>query len=73
MAMAAMAVPGSLPHLAAINTNAVCSDPLMPFVTPVSLVSNEASLVEEVPGRLTTGMVTSEPPLKCYVTDSCLR
>ena len=45
----------------------------MPFVTPVSLMSNEASLVAEVPGRLTTGMVRGEPPLKCYVTDSCLR
>jgi hypothetical protein len=45
----------------------------MPFVTPVSLVSNEASLIAVVPGRLTAGMVTGEPPLKCYVTDSCPR
>jgi hypothetical protein len=73
VAMAALAAPGSLPHLAAIDTNAVCSDPLMPFVTPEALVSNEASLIAVVPGRLTTGMVTSEPPLKCYVTDSCSR
>jgi hypothetical protein len=73
VAMAALAAPGSLPHLAAIDTNAVCSDPLMPFVTPAELVSNETSLIAVVPGRLTTGMVTSEPPLKCYVTDSCLR
>jgi len=65
--------PGSLPRLATITTNALCSDPLMPFVTPVSLVSNEASLIAVVPGRLTAGMVTGEPPLKCYVTDSCPR
>ena len=71
VAMAALAAPGQLPDLASIDRATVCPQLLMPYVTPVSLVTNEAHLVELVGERATVGMVTSEPPLKCYVTASC--
>jgi hypothetical protein len=48
VAMAALATPGQLPDMGAINPSAVCASP-----------------------RAITGMITSEPPLKCYVTASC--
>jgi hypothetical protein len=71
VAMAALATPGQLPDIGAINTAQVCAWPLMPFVTPTSLVLNEAHLVSTIGPRALTGMLTSEPPLKCYVTASC--
>ncbi|HXN60816.1 MAG TPA: hypothetical protein VN886_10225 [Acidimicrobiales bacterium] len=43
----------------------------MPYVTPASLALNETNLVTLVGERATVGEVTSEPPLKCYVTASC--
>jgi hypothetical protein len=49
----------------------VCPRLLMPYVTPLSLVAHEAQLVALVGERATVGMVTSEPPLRCYVTASC--
>ena len=71
VAMAALATPGQLPNLANINRAQVCASPLMPYVTPASLVLNEANFVTLVGERATVGEVTSEPPLKCYVTASC--
>jgi hypothetical protein len=71
VAMAALASPGQLPDLASIDRAKVCPQLLMPYVTPVSLVLNEAKLVALVAARATVGMITSEPPLKCYVTASC--
>lgn len=71
VAIAALAAPGQLPNLNTINKATVCANPLMPFVTPLSLVSNEASLGTLVAVRVTQGMVSGEPPLKCYVTNSC--
>ena len=40
----------------------------MPYVTPTSLALNEAYLASVIGPRALTGMQTSEPPLKCYVT-----
>jgi hypothetical protein len=71
VAMAALATPGQLPDLAAIDRGMVCPRLLMPYVTPLSLVAHEAQLVALVGERATVGMVTSEPPLRCYVTASC--
>jgi hypothetical protein len=71
VAMAALAAPGRLPDLAAIDRAAVCPKLLMPFVSPLSLAVHEAQLVALVGERATVGMVTSEPPLRCYVTASC--
>ncbi|HUE07428.1 MAG TPA: hypothetical protein VMP41_08365 [Acidimicrobiales bacterium] len=71
VAMAALAAPGQLPDLAAIDRTTVCPQLLMPFVTPLSLTAHETQLVALVGERATVGMVTSEPPLRCYVTASC--
>jgi hypothetical protein len=73
VAMAALATPGQLPSLATIDRQraSICSWPLMPYVTPASLALNEATLISLIGPRAITGMVTSEPPLKCYVTLSC--
>jgi hypothetical protein len=71
VAMAALAMPGQLPDPAAIDRATVCSRLLMPYVTPLSLVAHEATLVALVGERATVGMVRSEPPLRCYVTASC--
>ena len=71
VAMAALAAPGQLPDLAAIDRAAVLPQLLMPFVTPLSLAVHEAQLVALVGERATVGMITSEPPLRCYVTASC--
>jgi hypothetical protein len=65
--MAALATPGRLPSLAAIDRTAVCATPLMPFVTPASLALSELHLASLVPSRLTSDMVRREPPLRCYV------
>jgi hypothetical protein len=46
-------------------------DGAVPFVSPLSLAVHEAQLVALVGERATVGMVTSEPPPRCYVTDSC--
>jgi hypothetical protein len=71
VAMAALATPGQLPDPASIDRSTVCPQLLMPYVTPVTLVLHEATLVALVAERATVGMITSEPPLKCYVTVSC--
>jgi hypothetical protein len=71
VAMAALATPGQLPDLAAIDRATVCPQLLMPTVTPLSLLVHEAQLVALVSERATVGMITSEPPLRCYVTASC--
>jgi hypothetical protein len=71
VAMAALATPGQLPDLASIDRAKVCPQLLMPYVTPVSLVLNEAKFVALVGERAVVGMIPSEPPLKCYVTASC--
>jgi hypothetical protein len=71
VAMAALAAPGQLPDLAAIDRATVCPQLLMPYVSPLSLVVHEAQLVALVGERATVGMITSEPPLGCYVTASC--
>jgi hypothetical protein len=71
VAMAALAAPGQLPDLAAIDRATVCPQPLMPFVTPLSLAVHEAQLVALVGERATVGMITREPPPRCYVTASC--
>jgi hypothetical protein len=71
LAMAALTTPGQLPDLAAIDRATVCPQLLMPYVTPLSLVAYEAQLVALVGERATVGMITSEPPLRCYVTASC--
>ncbi len=68
VAMAALATPGQLPDLASIDRAKVCPQLLMPYVSPASLVLNEATLVVLVGTRAVVGMITSEPPLKCYVT-----
>ncbi|HEY2215244.1 MAG TPA: hypothetical protein VGH31_09325, partial [Acidimicrobiales bacterium] len=65
--MAAINSPGQLPNLSKIDFGQVCSNLLMPYVTPLSLVTAEASIVATLPGRLLTGQVAAEPPLKCYV------
>jgi triacylglycerol esterase/lipase EstA (alpha/beta hydrolase family) len=71
VAIAALAHPGRLPNLAAIDTAQVCADPFMPYDSAVSVVQHEAYSASVLPTRLTTGMVTSEPPLACYVTNTC--
>jgi hypothetical protein len=71
VAMAALSSPGQLPDPASIDRSKVCPQLLMPYVTPVSLVLHEATLVTLVAARATVGMITTEPPLKCYVTASC--
>jgi hypothetical protein len=65
--MAAVRSPGHVPDLSKINFSQVCSNLLMPYVTPVSLAAAEASIVATLPGRLLTGRVAAEPPLGCYV------
>jgi hypothetical protein len=65
--MAAINSPGQLPNLSKIDFGQVCSNLLMPYVTPISLVTAEASILATLPGRLLTGQVAAEPPLKCYV------
>jgi hypothetical protein len=71
VAMAALATPGRLPDLAGIDRTTVCPELLMPYVTPLSLVVHEAQLVALVGERATVDMITSEPPLRCYVTAGC--
>lgn len=71
IAMAALATPGQLPDLASLDRAKVCPQLLMPYVSPASLAVNEAKLVTLVGERALVGMITSEPPLKCYVTASC--
>ena len=71
VAILALSHPGHLPDLRDINRAAACSQPFMPYVTPASFVTNEAALAAVIPSRLTTGEVTSEPALRCYVTASC--
>ncbi len=71
VAMAALAAPGQLPDLAGIDRATVCPQLLMPTVTPLSLAVHEAQLVALVGERATVGMITREPPLRCYVTASC--
>ncbi len=71
VAMAALASPGELPDVASLDLAKVCPELLMPYVSPASLALNEAKLVTLVGERALVGMVTSEPPLKCYVTASC--
>lgn len=71
VAMAALATPGQLPDLASIDRTAVCPQLLMPTVSPLSLALHETQLVALVGERATVGMITSEPPLRCYVTASC--
>jgi hypothetical protein len=71
IAMAALATPWQLPDPAGIDRATVCPQLLMPYVTPLSLVAHEAQLVTLVGERATVGMITSEPPLRCYVTASC--
>jgi hypothetical protein len=71
VAMSALATPGRLPDLAAIDRARVCPQMLMPYVSPLSLLVHEAQLVALVGERATVGMITSEPPLRCYVTASC--
>jgi hypothetical protein len=71
VALAALATPGQLPDLTSIDRATACPQLLMPYVTPVSLALNEANLVTLVGTRAIVGMITSEPPLKCYVTTSC--
>lgn len=67
VAWAALSHPGSLPDLKAIDRSSVCADPLMPYVTPATLVAHEAQFATVIPVRLTTGLVPAEPPLCCYV------
>ena len=71
LAMTALSEPGQLPDVAAIDRAAVCPRELMPFVTPLSLAEHEAQLVTLVGERATVGMITSEPPLRCYVDATC--
>jgi hypothetical protein len=71
VALAALATPGQLPDLTSIDRATACPQLLMPYVTPVSLALNEVNLVTLVGTRAIVGMITSEPPLKCYVTTSC--
>jgi hypothetical protein len=71
VAMAALASPGELPVVSNIDKSAVCASPLMPYVTPTSLLLNELTIVSLVGPRAITGMITSESPLKCYVSASC--
>jgi hypothetical protein len=65
--MRALAHPGELPDVNSINRGAVCSNPLMPTVTPVSFATNELKIATLVALRITQHMVPREPPLKCYV------
>lgn len=71
VAIRALATPGHLPSLTTIDRAAVCADPFMPYMTPLSVVAFEAKIGMEVGPRLATGLVRSEPPLACYVTASC--
>jgi hypothetical protein len=71
VAMAALASPGQLPELSTIDRSKVCAELFMPYVTPASLVVNEARLVALVASRVLVGMIPSEPPLRCYVTAAC--
>lgn len=71
VAMAALARPGRLPDVAAIDTAKVCAHPYMPEVTAQSFVTHEAAFGALAAQRLSEGLVTSEPPVACYVTASC--
>jgi hypothetical protein len=63
--------PGQLPDLTAVDRSSACSEPLMPYVTPLSLLVHETQLVALVAERATVGMIPSEPPLRCDVTATC--
>jgi hypothetical protein len=65
--MAALATPGQLPDLSKLNKAAICSELFQPNVTLGSFILNEAKIASVVPSRILTGMITAEPPLKCYV------
>lgn len=71
VAILALSHPGQLPELRDIDRSTVCTQPFMPYVTAASFVSHEAAFAAVIPGRLTSGEVTREPPLRCYVTASC--
>lgn len=71
VAMAALATPGALPDITSIDRARVCAHPYMPSVTPAAFAAHEAQFGVLAARRLTTGLVTSEPPLACYVTASC--
>ncbi|MCW2785582.1 MAG: putative lipase [Marmoricola sp.] len=65
--MAALATPGKLPDVSALDKRAICSELFQPNVSLASFVTNEAKIAAVVPQRILTGMITSEPPLRCYV------
>jgi len=50
----------------------VCLEPFMPGVNPMSFPTDAAQSFAEIPQSIASGpVVGEEPPLKCYVDDSC--
>jgi triacylglycerol esterase/lipase EstA (alpha/beta hydrolase family) len=55
-----------------IDAGAVCSQPLMPGVNPLTFPTDAAStLADDLTNIFTHPPTPAEPPLKCYVTASC--
>jgi pimeloyl-ACP methyl ester carboxylesterase len=70
IAMDALTHPG--PADPARVSRAVCLDPLMPGVNPLTFITDFAQLNAVVATTLVTyPHVPAEPPLECYVTASC--
>ncbi len=50
----------------------VCLEPLMPGVNPATFPTDAAQSFAEIPQSIATGpVVAEEPPLRCYVDNSC--
>lgn len=52
---------------------ATCLEPFMPGVAPLTFATDLAAFTAVIAETLATSpLVTDEPPLRCYVTDSCV-
>jgi hypothetical protein len=71
LAIDALAHPGPADP-SRINTGTVCSNPLMPGVNPVTFPADAAATAQDdLTNIFTHPPSKAEPPLKCYVTDTC--
>jgi hypothetical protein len=71
LAIDALAHPGPADP-SRIDTGSVCSNPFMPGVNPVTFPADAAATAQDdVTNIFTHPPSKAEPPLKCYVTDTC--
>lgn len=71
IAMDAIRHPGRPADLSRVTVTQPCLPGTMPYVDPVDLLTWEATIGLNVGPRLFTGAVDREPPLACYVKQTC--